>query len=171
MRNRRRAKQRAGGATSQLSLLGWLLPGTAGVLRSGWPTQKACRLLHGRRAAPCPNQRVYREDGGLVGTLLQGGTSTAAQSTGHGSPRKDSLGWILPLSGWPAPGLSSTGRQGRRRLGRTRHCRERCREGPLHVCQSALGPARRRHLPNAAGGRRGGQAMLRLARVQTATLQ
>src|SRR5207302_9679661 len=60
------------GSDFKLSLLGWLLPGTAGVLRSGWPTQKACRLLHARGAAPCPNQCVYRGDGDLWGRTPTG---------------------------------------------------------------------------------------------------
>src|SRR2546430_16303046 len=103
--------------------------------------------------------------------LLQGGTSAAAQSTARESPRNKSLRWICRTSGGRAPGLSISGRKGRRHLARKHDCRERRREGPLHVCESALSPGRRRCLPNAAGGRRGVQAMLRLARVQTATLQ
>src|SRR3954466_3415630 len=55
------------GSVFTLSLLGWLLPGTAGVPRSGWPTQGACRLLHGRCAAPCPKPCVYRGIGVLRG--------------------------------------------------------------------------------------------------------
>src|SRR6266550_7883224 len=53
------------GSDFKLSLLGWLLPGTAGVLRSGWPTQGACRLLHVRCAAPCPKQGDSRVGGDL----------------------------------------------------------------------------------------------------------
>src|SRR5438105_219292 len=95
----------------------------------------------------------------------------AAQSTGHRIASKQAPALDLSHSGWAAPGLSVSGRKGRRHLGRKHDCRERRHEGPLHVCESALSPGRRRCLPNAAGGRRGVQAMLRLARVQTLTLQ
>src|SRR3954463_3044908 len=55
------------GSVFKLSLLGWLLPGTAGAFRSGWPTQGACRLLHSRCAAPCPKQGDHRLSGDLCG--------------------------------------------------------------------------------------------------------
>src|SRR3954468_23375971 len=55
------------GSVFKLSLLGWLLPGTAGAFRSGWPTQGACRLLHSRCAAPCPKQGDPRVGGDLCG--------------------------------------------------------------------------------------------------------
>src|SRR5258705_5332226 len=49
------------GSVFKLSLLGWLLPGTASAVRSGWPTEEACRLLHSRCAAPCPKRGAGRE--------------------------------------------------------------------------------------------------------------
>ena len=115
--------------------------------------------------------RVFIGRTGTCGeVLLQGGTCAAAQSTGRGSPRKSSLRWISRTPAGRAPGRSSTRRRGRRHLGRTRHCRERRREGLLLVCWSALRPGRRRRLANAAGGRRGGRAMLSpLAQITLST--
>src|ERR1700737_3482058 len=94
------------GSDFKLSLLGWLLPGTAGGLRSGWPTQKACRLLHGRGAAPCPNQCVYREDGDLWGRTPTRRHLCCWQSTNRRSPRRDSMLLICRTPADAAPGLS-----------------------------------------------------------------
>src|SRR5258705_13700843 len=55
------------GSVFKLSLLGWLLPGTAGGFPSRWATHEGGRFLHHRCTAPCPKQGGGWGGGGLWG--------------------------------------------------------------------------------------------------------